>query len=460
MFSRENIDARPTNHQSRITNHRRRLVIVGVLALTIAAATAACSRPAGPRGWAGAQPVTVQVTGSQPEDLVLAAHKKTLWAIALPGGSEIWQFPPQDRNAYLLSETTRDRARQLLQDANYDGSLDEQVDSATVQGPNLETFRDNIAAASLPDEQKKQLQDLISNAASREKKALTGIKAFYGEIAVSDDGLTTYLTSYGGYVFALDTRSRESRWIVDLGDGIVGGVAADGDTVYVGTKGKDVYALNASDGTTKWKRSLGGEVWAAPTLDGDALYVTSLGGEVYRLHKDSGDTAWSFDGADSGIASRAVVSSGTVYAGAFDNHLYALDAESGNMKWSVDGGNWFWGTPLVDGDTVYAGNLDGKLYAVDAASGDKRWTFNAGSPVRSGPVMAADAIIVAARSGKVFKLDPDSGDKLGDEVKLQSRIESTMGVSGDFIYIVPRNQTLAEVNAEGDLFVGGFPLSN
>jgi len=455
----------PTRHQPSPTSHRLRIVSretfrwpAAALAALAALATlaSACAAPPGPRGWAAPQPVVLE-----DQDYVLVPHKDDLFALRGENRFPQWQFPPSERGLYPISEARLGVILTLIGELYVSDSQKDELTAAaerlTLSGDSDDALKDLLKNTVSDEEARNDIEDIVDAARAIENEALDDVDGLYGDLGVSEDGATVYVPSFGGWLFALETATGETRWSVDFKDAIIGGVAVDGDMLYFGTTGEHVFAVDASSGETRWTFDADGEVWAAPALTDDAIYVTSMGGHLYKLDRD-GKEQWVFDNTGAGIAGRATVDGDTVYVGSFDKKLYAVATDDGSMRWSFEGDNWFWSTPLVNGDLVYAANLDSKVYAVRADSGERAWRFDAGAPVRSAPVIAGDGLIVAARDGDVHKLDLESGQAIGGAFPLNSRMESDLTADGDEVYATPREATLFVIDASDDLGGSAVPL--
>lgn len=448
---------------SRETRGRRpKALLAGAALASLALLAAACGRPPGPVGWAGALPITVDS-----QRLILVGHTGHLYAMQDDSSVAKWQFPPKDKTTYPISTETSDQLNAAIAAMSIDDSakteLKKRVSDLTVTGATGDALKLAITGSGATDQQKSDLKKLVDNALTFEKDALNNLKAIYGDTAVSPDGKTTYVPTFRGIVFALDTATGNVRWVRNAGAGIVGGVAVDGDTIYFGTKSNRLFAFNAKTAKQQWAFKTKGEVWATPAIDGDTIYVTSLDGSLYALDK-SGKQKWVFSSASSGIASKAVVAGDAVYIGSFDNKLYSVKKSDGTMNWSLAAGNWFWAAPVIQDGTVYAASLDGKVYAVDAATGAKKWPqpFDTGSAVRSGPLIAGGGLFVAAKSGRVYKLDLATGQPVdgGTPVELGVTVLANLASDGDkTVYVVPTSAVLYVLNAAGALSApGSFPL--
>jgi outer membrane protein assembly factor BamB len=389
--------------------------------------------------------------------LVLVTHKGNLTALGGQTKDNItsnysWLFPPNDKSLYPLSEQAQQQLSASVDkltgiDDTAKTQLKTLLSEVRLTGSTATAFKDAVSASAAPKADADRLNSDLDTAVKFEKDALGRIQAFYGDIGLSTDRKTAFIASFKGTVFALDLSNGHTRWVREMADGIVGGIAVDGETLYFGTKGKQLFSLNASSGAEVWHFNARGEIWSTPTVDGDSIYFTSLDGSAYALDK-TGNQKWVFGGASAGIASRPVVADGVVYVGAFDNKLYAMDASDGAMRWSLKAGNWFWATPVVNAGTLYAASLDGKVYAVDAKTGATRWSkpFDAGAPVRSAPLIANGELIVAARNGRVYKLDLTTGAATAGPVILAPNTtvlaDLSMNSDGSAIYAVPTSMTL------------------
>jgi outer membrane protein assembly factor BamB len=288
---------------------------------------------------------------------------------------------------------------------------------------------------------------------------LDGVRALYGDLALSEDGETVFVPSYGGWLFALDAQNGDLRWLVEL-DPMVGGVAAAGDVLYVGTKESNLFAVDSASGTVNGTVALDGEIWATPALvdDGASIVVPTLGKTVYRLNGDL-DVEWQFDDAEGAFAATVTVADGLLFAGAYDSKLYALDVDTGEEQWAIEADNWFWSQPVVEGDTVYAASLDGKVYAADRETGEARWPepFDTGSEVRSALTVSGGALIVGARNGLVHKLALDDGTPTGQPLQIGTKLESDLfAAEGDTVYAIPRQSELWVIDAAPDSLAARF----
>lgn len=437
----------------------RRLAISSLLAI-IALAAVACGAPSGPRGWAGAQPVVVDGA-----ELVLVPHRSRLYALPQDSSAVRWEFPPRQRDIYPISVAAREELATLIEDA-VQADVSQRLADLTVSGPSGDALKDALDAAvdggDASEGAVKDIKKRIDELRKGEEEALKRVRAIYGDLGLSGDASTVYVTGFGGWLYAIDIATGELQWLYDSNSEFVAGVAVDAGVLYTGTRGEQVFALDAATGQRIWDFDAGGEIWATPTVADDAVFVTSLEGTVFRLTRDGGEE-WRFDGAGAGIASRPVVEGDTAFVGSFDNELYALDIATGDVRWSAAGDNWFWAAPVVEDGTVYAPSLDGSVYAFDAETGDARWPkpFDAGAPIRSSPVLVGGGLVVAARDGRVYKLDLATGEANPNSIDTASTIEANLAIDGDDnVYVRPRSAVLYILDATDGLQASSVALPN
>jgi outer membrane protein assembly factor BamB len=394
-------------------------------------------------------------------ELTLAPYRKKLFALRQDSAEVAWQFPPRDESAYRVSEVARRDLAQQAEDLGVESgdAILDRIDELNVDGSTVDSLKSTIDQSGLDGDARSSLKSSVDDITNEHKRAFDGIRALYGDLALTTDRDTVFVPSYGGWLFALETETGALRWIADL-DPLIGGVAVTDSVLYTGAKSGRFYAIDPASGVVGDSRELDGEIWATPTLaaDGDQVFVPTLGGSLYRLD-DELETVWQFEGADGALAATVTVADGVVYAGAFDNKLYALDEATGDERWSIESDNWFWSQPVVHEGTVYAASLDGKVYAVDAQSGEARWSkpFNTDSQVRSGLAVSGDALIVGARDGRVHRLSLADGTATGQPLQIGNKLESDL-VAGenDTVYAVPRQARLYVIDASPDSLAAVF----
>jgi outer membrane protein assembly factor BamB len=243
------------------------------------------------------------------------------------------------------------------------------------------------------------------------------LQGIYGSPVVGGD--TVYFGAYDDNVYALNAVDGSLRWTFQTDDPIVDSLVLRADTLYVGSSDGTLYAIdttvctNSCPLTAARTFDTGSSIWASPLLVEDMIYVAAMNGRLYALNAETLEPVdgFSFEGDAGLLVEPTLANDDTVLTGGIDNKLYALDRTTGAEKWSLEGGNWFWGTPLVDGETVYAADLGGNVHALNVSDGSTIWSdaFQTASPIRSAPLLAGETLVVVDRAGNAYGLDPKGG---------------------------------------------------
>ena len=160
-----------------------------------------------------------------------------------------------------------------------------------------------------------------------------------------------------GRLAAIDGRSGERRWTVELGQPLG---AASGDTTRLLVVAGDstLISLNPVNGNQFWMRTLDFPLLAAATPIGDHIVVAGV-----------------------------------------DGHLAGLDASTGETRWSLRLGGPFVSPPAVEGSMIVIGSPSGLVWRLDSVSGEVRGLFRHGEPVLVTPAVVDGLWIVAGERG-------------------------------------------------------------
>lgn len=216
---------------------------------------------------------------------------------------------------------------------------------------------------------------------------------------------TVYFSSTGGTFYALDSRSGEVKWQVELGEVFSSPAFADG-IVYFGANDY-LYALDGRTGEQRWRyQVIGVMTGSAPAVEDGTVYFGS-GHYFYALDGQTGEEKWKFRTTFYGLSSSPAVLNGVVYFGGIDYTLYALDARTGSLKWQYETTSMITSSPAVSDDMVYFGSEGGYLYAVDRRTGELRWRemiqLSSTSPA------VAEGVVYCVSYGSMVALDGQTG---------------------------------------------------
>jgi outer membrane protein assembly factor BamB len=190
-----------------------------------------------------------------------------------------------------------------------------------------------------------------------------------------------YLDNGSGYIYAVDTRSRQVIWSAFVPAKVTSSPSLVGRTLYVGTYGGYVYAFNARNGQPQWRSPTLVDLfrrrgfYATPALAWGRVFIGGLDGRMYAFGQRTGRLLWTHSMHGS-VYSSAALWRRTVFTGSFNGGLAALDAASGTLRWQFDpAGTHVLGSPTVIAGLVYFATREGTTYALDARNGKLVWSF-------------------------------------------------------------------------------------
>jgi len=231
-------------------------------------------------------------------------------------------------------------------------------------------------------------------------------------------------------VWGVDPRSGQVAWHFGGPDGTAGfhDVATAGDTVFTGSGLGWASAVDARTGQAFWSVDLA-ESPFGPTVAGDVVVYGTRGfmgpdrqgplgaGHVIALRRGDGSEAWRFPLPDSAGFLGGAVNGGAVWrdrviVGGVIARVFALRLSDGMLLWQQANGESpayasYRLEPAVLGDVVVFGRDDNVVEARDLTTGAQRWAWERGiavtPPVVVGPyVYLMDGpITVADATGKV-----------------------------------------------------------
>lgn len=220
---------------------------------------------------------------------------------------------------------------------------------------------------------------------------------------------TIYLASSDHRVYAIDTDSREPRWVFETGSWVWANPVVGEDIVYLASMDHVLYAVDIATGNEVWRFSQATSALpAAPALAGGVLYLGSLNGGVYAVDAVTGGLIWDAQ-VSSGMWATPQVAEGVAYFGTLGGIVYALDIDDGTTVWEQAVGGEVRGTPAYVHGTVYFGCEDGRLYAFDALDGTEQASplgeTLENASIFSSPVYDGQRLYVVATNAEVFALD-------------------------------------------------------
>ncbi len=238
---------------------------------------------------------------------------------------------------------------------------------------------------------------------------------YYSCTPTAENGVvySTFYSSSGGSLYALDQATGETIWSVGSETGLdfnarVALASHDG-LVFGSAWGGQIFALDAANGSVEWTYQTGGLPFGGPAIDQGMLYMAVLETTVVALDEYSGDLVWSVS-LDGTVTSPPLVAQGNVYMGTYAGTMYALDQVTGSIVWSTGGfAEIDMATPVYDGSAIYFGSFSPAYNALDATDGTVLWTHPLTLPVGSAMAYANGYLYGTCWDGNLSVIDPIDG---------------------------------------------------
>ena len=237
----------------------------------------------------------------------------------------------------------------------------------------------------------------------------------------------TVLVSADDRFIALTRASGARRWEALVGENAGGAVltrVGSERIALVTTERGVVAALDGRTGQARWSVQLPGDIWAAPAADaaetdavGAVLWAGAAGETVNRLRVfdlATGAVRWE-SGVEAG-ATAPVIQDGLVVLGEgngnFAARIVARDLATGAERWSVPAPTSFESgvTPGAAAGDVVVSDHFGTITLVDVRTGKPRWQTAIREPILdTRVVLGAHTVVIRTYGGKVVVVDRDSG---------------------------------------------------
>lgn len=129
----------------------------------------------------------------------------------------------------------------------------------------------------------------------------------------------------GDRLSAIDGRTGDPQWFVNLGWLGYRMLTVESDTAYLGVEDGIVHAVDTEEASLRWSELYPSDTEAPPTVADNAVFIGSVDGVVRSLSASQGSKSWQIE-LDGPLRSAPTVVEGTVYV-ASGGTLYALDAD-------------------------------------------------------------------------------------------------------------------------------------
>lgn len=272
--------------------------------------------------------------------------------------------------------------------------------------------------------------------------------ARHSQLRPAADDSSVYAAASSGSVQALDAKTGQTRWRVDSGKELTGGVGLGEGLVLVGTRKGDLYAYDKNNGKPRWTARLSSTILAPAVAADGKVVVKTIDGRLHGLNVEDGKELWSYERRVPLLTlygnSKLQISEGYVIAGFDSGKLTLLELETGKPVWertvaAATGRSELERMVDIDADpltwrgNIYVAAFQARLMAVDQESGRVHWVHKIST--YAGFDVNDDSVLVSDEDGLVWNLDRGTGKPLWKQDALEDRRPSAPRIVGNFASI-------------------------
>jgi len=271
-----------------------------------------------------------------------------------------------------------------------------------------------------------------------------------------------YSASRAGDVIAFDEKTGDTLWEADLSDIkdtrsfwdsktsalLSGGPVAGSDKIFIGSENGKVFALDAKTGDVVWQVNIKGEVINAPAIDSGIVVVNSASGIMVGLNAEDGKELWKVEQDVPALTLRGisapVIASGGVIIGTSKGSVDVYLLDNGQQGWTTEIGEATGSTelervidvdttPVIFGDKIYAVSSRGNLVAIELKSGRILWKRQYSSYRQIS--IYRNTIFLTNIRGHVYAIDRVNGIERWSNLALTNRGVTGPAVIDDYVVV-------------------------
>ncbi len=205
------------------------------------------------------------------------------------------------------------------------------------------------------------------------------------------------------------TPSPQTVWKFKAEAPIYGAPAICGNKLVVGSSDHYLYALDVKTGDLSWKVDLGDRILMTPHIEGNSIYVGAASGYFYSLNGDNGKIQWRFK-SDQILEFDVCADATGLYFGSYNGNFYKLD-RTGRLLWSYQTGLHVTSSCVFYKDLVLTSSWDTNFYGFRRDTGEAAWKVSTGLINYSGPVLHNDSVFYATHED-LYHLNAENGEIL------------------------------------------------
>jgi outer membrane protein assembly factor BamB len=164
-----------------------------------------------------------------------------------------------------------------------------------------------------------------------------------------------------------------------------------------------------------------------------------------------------------GLAQRAAIADGHVYAAAVEGGVSAFDLRSGQSLWRYASELPLTGGPGAGDGLVVVGSLEGDVIALEAATGAEKWKSKVANEVLVAPAVGGGMVFVHSNDGRVTAFDAGTGERRwfysADVPALTVRGNGAITVGPGILFVGNDNGTLTALSMSDGGVVWTTPVA-
>lgn len=176
----------------------------------------------------------------------------------------------------------------------------------------------------------------------------------------------------------------------------------------------------------------------------DQVYISTRAGILYCINGANPKILWQAELSET-LVSPPYLGEENIYVFAQDNTLFCVNKE-GKTLWERQIGDVITSHITEFQDKVCLGTESGWFLAIDITEGQRSWAFKSQGAIRSNPVKADGKIIFGSDDQNLYVLN--SRGKLIHTFAIGGKIDATLAVDGDFVYLGSGNKEIICLNLE------------
>ncbi len=191
-------------------------------------------------------------------------------------------------------------------------------------------------------------------------------------------------------------------WKYETGRALWSQPVSDGERAYQASMDHNLYAIDLRTGQKVWSLDVGGAVIYSPTLNIDegVIYLTTLARNLMAIATRDGSILWQRQ-FESGLWTQPAHKDGRLFFGDLQGRIYAVSAADGSDIWSQTVDQPVTGQPTLLDNRVVFPTEEGTLIAT-TPDGERLWSKSFEGKLYTGPVVVGERLAVGIAGGKEF----------------------------------------------------------